>query len=609
MKVSRKKAKKFELFNIYESIFVLMSIILLFYRISIHADIYDEIINLSISYRVALGDIPFYNGWEAFQSGDIFMAPFLWLYIKIFNTTSGMILYSRLIYIGVFSILAIGFYRFFKLHLSQKAAFFLSYIIVFFEIYSLFYLWYDTVSIFFLCFGVLALLNSFEEGAKWKQIFMTISAGFLHCFMAFSYPAYIILAVIIAVIVFYTSFQGGGFKSALYKIMLYGGGALIFVSILIIYFQIYVGIEKIFETLSIITSSRSTNVFSILNILCDIFVSYVKVNKYLIPVTIILFIAYFASLRNPGKIKWFIWGLIILPGFNQFFIEKSTVMGLANYLSYLMIWCPFLYYMICNKKEIHKRIFAFLYYPSIASVICITLTTVYADIGPVKCWQASLPGALAALYFVVDLLSKPKQNISKSLILLLHLITAILLFNSYSYIYLNQPYITWENKRMTDGLYWGIKVNDYIEDIIHLQNIVIATSDNCETVLASSELRPVYMMTQMRPYVWSVEAPAYYMDGIFHWDYSITYFEYFDTYPDIMYLCDYEIADNVDILNILEDKYQLIDKAYIMEKNIFIYKKVSLVLPKKMSSKVNEKKNIICAKSNCSSEKGKVSCI
>lgn len=152
---------------------------------------------------------------------------------------------------------------------------------------------------------------------------------------------------------------------------------------------------------------------------------------------------------------------------------------------------------------------------------------------------------------------------------------------------------------MTDGLYWGIKVNDYMEDIIHLQNTVIVTSENCKTVLASSELRPIYMMTQMRPCVWSVEAPAYYMDEMFHWDYSITYFEYFNSYPDIMYLCDYEIEDNEDILNILEEKYQFIDKEYIMGKNILVYKKLSLVSSKKVSSEIREKKNIIYAK-NCS---------
>ena len=41
--------------------FVIISFSLLLYRITLHADVADEITNLNISYRISLGAIPFYH--------------------------------------------------------------------------------------------------------------------------------------------------------------------------------------------------------------------------------------------------------------------------------------------------------------------------------------------------------------------------------------------------------------------------------------------------------------------------------------------------------------------------------------------------------------------
>ena len=192
------KAKK-----IFILLFVIITFVLLIYRISIHADIYDEIINLSISYRVAMGDVPFYNCWEAFQSGDIFMAPFIWLYVKIFKTTSGLILYSRIIYILVLAFLSFACFKMFQKHLDNEKAFLLSYVVLFFELYSLFYLWYDTISVIFLLLGCIFLVFALEMSDKKRKYVSFLLAGIIHCCMAFSYPSFSILAIVIALILFF----------------------------------------------------------------------------------------------------------------------------------------------------------------------------------------------------------------------------------------------------------------------------------------------------------------------------------------------------------------------------------------------------------------------
>ena len=113
--------------------FVILTFTLLLYRITLHADVDDEIMNLSIAYRMTKGDIPFYHIQESYQLGAIFLAPFLWFYVKLTGGTTGIVLYSRLIYIAVLAICAILTYRSLQHYLKKGLAFFISYVIVFFE--------------------------------------------------------------------------------------------------------------------------------------------------------------------------------------------------------------------------------------------------------------------------------------------------------------------------------------------------------------------------------------------------------------------------------------------------------------------------------------------
>lgn len=554
-------------------VFISTTFFLMLYRISIHADIYDEIINLSISYRIALGDVPFYNCWEAFQSGDIFLAPFIWIYIKIFHTTSGLILYSRLIYITVLT--GVSVVTYFSLHkyISKIVCFHLSYIIIFFQLYSLFYLWYDSVSVIFFLLGNLLILNGLESRKGVSRLLFFWGAGIIHCGMAFSYPAFVVLAIFMALTVFFVShiFYRHEYRKAFCNVLWYGSGALMFIIALLTYFQLTVGLSNVFATIKLITQTRGTNNISILNILRDIIVAYVNVNRYFIPITLLIGIVYFKALKDRRYILPLLFSIIILPIFNQIFIGANTLMGLANYLSYLALWCPFLYYLIEKKRIIEKCLMYIFFIPSALSTVLISTTTVYADIGPVKCWQACLPGALAALFYMIVLWKDlPKGELYSKLALKIVVITLII--NSFSYIYLNQPYIGIENKRMFDGLYWGIKVNNEMERLIEIQNLVIPYSFECETVLAGGRLRPIYLMTDMKPYSWSVEAPCYYQDGIYKWDIALEYFEYFEAYPDVMFIEPYE-AESDEIKKILKKYYQMKQEAHIGSYDICVYQK------------------------------------
>lgn len=558
--------------KVAEMLFVIITILLLIYRVTLHADIYDEIINIGISYRIAHGDVPFYNCWEAFQSGDIFLAPFIWLYLKIFKTTSGLVLFSRLLYLAILFLLVGATYLLFSKYLEKKQAFFVSYVVLFFELYSLFYLWYDTISVILLLLGDILIIRSMESGKTWIKRWMLALAGIVHCAMVFAYPSFILVALVMAIIIMILDYKNyrNSMIRAVASVFFYALGALVDIICLILYFHFSSGLRNVFDVLSIITGTRGANGVSILDIFRDIVVAYVSVNKFLIPVTIVCLILYFISLKNEKMLTVYLATIVVLPAFNQIFIEKNSLMGLANYLSYIAFWCPFLFYVVKEKSKFDLALLWVFYVPSVVSLFAISLTTVYADIGPVKCWQACLPAALATLYFFCKIWRQGAKRKQQWSIVIMAFVSVVLLVNSYSYIYLNQPYIKKSDKRITDGLYWGIKVNSNMEIMPELQWWLKTVTEDCESITIGARLRPAYLMTDLQPMTWSIESPWYRKDGKVCWDMEIKYYEYFDEYPDAICVESDEI-ENTEIQEILEDKYSLRENRMIGDYDIYLY--------------------------------------
>lgn len=561
--------------HIFRILFIGITLFLLIYRISLHADIYDEIINLTVSYRIALGDVPFYNCWEAYQGGDILMAIFIFLYVNIMGTTSGIIFYARGLYLICLFLLAIYTYFIFRKRIDKTIAFYLSYIICFFEIYGLFYLWYDTVSIIFLFLGCLLVIDSLFEESVVKKILKLILAGIVHCWMALSYPAFAVLAVAIGIslgAVEYAYF-GKKVKNTLTSLVSYGIGAVIFLSCFLGYLQIRIGLDRCLETFHIISGSRGINSIGFLSMISAVCVSYLNVNQFLIIVSIIMFALFFKSLRQEKYIPIFLAGLFILPFFNLFFIEKRLYLGLADYLSYIMLGCPFVYSLLKNRNKFDTMMIMFFFIPSIFSVLLIPTTTVYGDVGPIKSWQACLPGAIATLYFASRVLMEMGKRFFLLNNILLCVVTVILLVNSYSYVYLNQPYIKSSDKRITDGIYCGIKVNENMLYVSQLRGVLSNYTEGKQTILAGSNLREIYLMSKLRPFVWSVEAPAYYKEDELCWDMAIEYFEYFNDLPDLICVEQWELM-NEKIEKIIDKYYKQVFEGNIGSTYIYIFEKI-----------------------------------
>ena len=569
------------------------------FRVTLHADVYDEIFNLSVSYRVALGQIPFYECWEAYQGGDLFMAPFLWVYINLLGTSSGIILYSRFIYLLWLAVCSFIVFRAIKPLLGFIPSLTIAVSCVLFSIHSLFYLWYDTVAVILLLAGSFSIFGALS--GSMKEGWATIGA-LLHGMMVLAYPSMILVTFLSSIIVAFICIRQH--KMKLFAKHLGGSLLALAVGLLII---LHIGLDNFVQTIKTITSYRSA-VNSETNILYDIVKAYVRVNKYAVAVGAILLIAgYYVFISNRFK-RIFLLAIIVLPLICSLAVENQYK-GLLNYASFVGLWAPLLYYLHTKQVEPTEQssktglLIPIVWLPSCASAVSVAMSTVYAEAGPVKAWEGMFAAAIASLVMVMLLWADAKlgsaayaaeandqnavspQASGKSLLVreragkqlsslfqsLPALLFAIaLLINSYSYFYLNAPAVTLQDPISRHGVYAGIRVKDRMLEWESVKPWLMKYAEGNHTILVSFAFNPMYLMTDLLPAAPSVESPTYYEGGVLQWDMTLDYFERFGTYPDLMILSGNDL-DNPEILELLDSMYTEMERKAFSWDTAIVY--------------------------------------
>ena len=559
------------------------------FRVTLHADVYDEIFNLSVSYRVALGQIPFYECWEAYQGGDLFLAPFLWVYIKLVGTSSGIILYSRFIYLLWLAGCACIVYKAIKPLLGPSSALAIAASCVLFSIHSLFYLWYDTVAVILLlagCFSIYGAVSG-SMGGGWA----TFGAS-LHGLMVLAYPSMILVTILSFIIVVLVCFRRHKINVLVRHII----GSLIALTIGMAII-LYISVDNFTQTIKIITSYRSA-VNTASNIAYDVIKAYVKVNKYSVAVGAVLLVAgYFVFIANRFKRAYLI-AIVALPLVCSLFVEDQYK-GLLNYASFVGLWAPLLFFLYSQqdeRTELVKRAgltIPIVWLPSCASVLSVAMSTVYAEAGPVKAWEGMFAAALVSLVMITLLWLDSQQDdgqhsatrfrlplairlrrgegasASQSRIvrqfsdvrrnLPALLFSGALLVNSYSYYYLNASAVTLDDPVSRYGVYAGIRVKDNMIEWESVKPWLMKYAESNETILVSFAFNPIYLMTDMLPAVPSVESPTYYENGELKWDMTLEYFDTFDIYPDVMILSGNDL-DNAQFQRLLQNMYTEVER-------------------------------------------------
>lgn len=534
-------------------------------RVTLHADVYDEIFNLSVSYRVAMGDLPYYQCWEAYQGGDLFLSPFLWLYVNIVGTSSGIVLYSRFIYLLWLAACSFIVFRAINFILPKLQAFVIALSCYFFSIYGLFYLWYDTVSVLLLLAGCFSIFIAIVKGNKsgWA-----ILGSFLHGLMVLAYPSLILITVLCFIFELVSCIKNKNKLLLIYFIIGYLCALVVgFVIIL------YIGIENFIFGIKVILSYRNIASGSSSSfIIFDILHAYYAVNKPLIIFTVPYVLVGILVYKKKKYLHGYLLAGLILPIVICLKLDDGY-RGLLNYAAYIGLWAPILYLLttrLCenassecevSRNSLIKKSFLYVWLPSVLSVIPIAISTVYADEGPIKAWEGMFSSALISIVVLTVLWqSFPHRNLkiwndvfSNAVGLVF---SCCLLINSYSYIYLNAPYITMNDPISKHGVYAGIKVKKEMLEWESVKQWLQPYIQGKKTILVSFIFNPIYLMTDLKPLTPSVESPTYYLEGEVQWEMALKYFKTFNEYPDVMILSKTDMEDD-EIQQLLNEKYYL----------------------------------------------------
>lgn len=542
-----------------------------FLRIFYDADFYDEIINLTAAYRIAIGQLPFYECWESYQTGDYFMAVFIWLFIRVTGDTNGIILYARIIYmLSLFGTAYLAYWTA-KDFIDKEHGIYISAYITLFQLYGLFYLWYDSLSTILLLVGTLFLLKCMER----TNVLFACGAGICHALMALAYPSYIIVVIYIVIIQLANLLIRDNRKNKIKRLVFYSAGGGMTACAIIIWLLCIEGWEKLCEGLGYLFSLRSfSQVNEKINIFYWMIKCFFKLNKWLIVPTILIFILFSVSYYRMKKEKNYnkylaaiLLIIVIMPLINFYGFVLQMYRGLPTFMAYIGVWAPFFVCFIREEKNRKSAIYIcmFMWIPSVITSFCVATMSMPTVDGPIKCWQGMLGCAISAFLCILLVFKEQDMEYKNSMISIWFAgVLAFTLCMNYSYVYQSPRPITDNRNLVKDGIYMGIRVSDDIKEYTTIEPIIEQYRDRYETIYAGDIYRTAYLMSGLRPCTAVIEG--------LYWPLSIQYFELKGVMPDVIVLDSTEITD--EITAFLDEYYVLAEDYHwhIYNMKLFVIK-------------------------------------
>ncbi len=168
----------------------------------------DEEYAVSMAYRKLLGDRLFAQLWDPHQT-SAFLAEFMiWLYIKLFHTTTGVVIWIRFLATLIHGGIAYGVYRAIRNFLPREYSFYLG--ILYFNLLPKGYMTpeFSNMLGWMLTLLLLALLRLERQNKPW----IVAESGLWMCLMVLSYPSAVLLFPF--VLWYLWKQEGGGRRNA-----------------------------------------------------------------------------------------------------------------------------------------------------------------------------------------------------------------------------------------------------------------------------------------------------------------------------------------------------------------------------------------------------------
>jgi len=542
-------------------IFNAVLVVLAIFRAFLCINITDEVFNLGQAFRTVQGNVFLVENWDYFQTGDSFMLPFLYAFYKITGLTEGIVLYSRIVFVVLQSLMAFFSYKILSRFFERISALFA--VMIYFTAVSflIFNMWYDNWEIFFRLIGLFLVFYAVAgEKTDAKKTYISVFiAGIVHACMVFAYPTMAAVYVYILVLLFAykrkQSTRANTFRALAYIL----GAALVFaifvvyvlmngVSNLFIFNNVMseaglssTGREGFFAFAETISKTKALIVENVIHYMFALIIFAVDIAMLYV----------FRKNRKRGIIfcSIMIAGCIVLLMMTVFRSDSLNTL-----MTYLSLYTIPLYILIRKKSEKKKAYKDLILVLSVSSLIAGIVYSMTALDGAIKFSAGARAGAIVTVLLLFELLRKSDMKltpkISFGIIASLMMLLNVFALYSFSFEGL-KPYDC--NTMIKSGIYKGIidipvsaKRYETVE-----KDLAEVITEGDKTITCGPFAMEFYLMSDLKPDAANLWAPN--NTGLL--------FAYYDKYygePDIIVLHD-SAWDETDpeFIKFVDENYNL----------------------------------------------------
>lgn len=560
--------KKYLPILIFNAVLIVLVILRTFFCIIIT----DEVFNIGQALRTIRGNTFLVENWDYFQTGDSFLIPFLYIFCKITGSTEGIVLFSRLVFVALQTLLSVFIYKILSRFFDRISSFFAVVIYTTAISFLLFYMWYDNWEIFFRLIGLFLIfyaISSFDQKTSGKAYLMVFLAGIAHACMVFAYPTMIALYVyVLALIFFYRRKQSAKAHNlmALFYIL---GSALVFAVFMLYVLKIGVGNLFIFNSTMAEAGLSSTGREGFFSL-----ASMIEKTKALIVENVVFYmfaLVFFAVgililyvfRKNKHRILMFcsvmLMGCIVLLLMTAFRVDSLNTL-----MTYMSLYTIPLYILVrkgSDKTRHFKDLIMILWISSYIAGVVYSMTALD---GAIKFSAGTRTGAIVTVLLLFEVMKKIEVKTGSKTIsgILATVLVVMNVFAVYSFSFDGQKPLEC-NAMIKSGIYKGI-----IDAPDNAKRYAVVEKDLAEVITGGDKTiacgpfaMEFYLMSDLIPNAANL------------WDPNNTEltFQYYKAYygePDIIVLHD--SAGDVTSPEFLE----FVDKNYYLAKytdGFFIY--------------------------------------
>jgi hypothetical protein len=176
------------------------TLLALWNRFRYAAELTDEAFSIALPYRFVLGDKPFVDEISSAQTAGIIVLPFVWLFVKLTGGTTGLVLFCRLLHLGVKAVAAFSVHAAARCWVSPSAALACAFVPFAFVPHSIPNVGYNVLGSTLLVVGAFTSAAAISKPTPppWQLVL----AGIAYGLATFAYPTMAGAPVIAAVMVF-----------------------------------------------------------------------------------------------------------------------------------------------------------------------------------------------------------------------------------------------------------------------------------------------------------------------------------------------------------------------------------------------------------------------